>query len=427
MSKQLLPVGRPARLPALALLMALVATLLFSCGEGSSSSISRVGNQNPAELAPGGEIVLRSTLQRAVPSEVVNIRFTGFDSNGAQIYGPELREKAPEIVLRDVPLTVVLLRIEYISNSDVIGVFLVKVALSPAQYVQFSDPDFSDVGNVVALRIDPPNAVVATGATQQLRAIATLSDGTTQDVTTLVVWRSSDSNIATISNDPGTQGLARGLVPGTINPTASLTADLSASSTLTVQGSALTRLLVTPPNVVVPVGFNVQYSALALFSDGSTQDVTNQSVWSTSAPGVATIATNTGVLTSVSPGVTGVSATFSGLSGTVNATVTQANLNSLTAQPLNNLPVGQTRALRATGVFSDGLVGEVGPLCNWTIADPGIAVNNGDQALGIAIGATTATATLRGLSSTAPVTVIDGGGGGEGEGEGRYLAPEADE
>jgi hypothetical protein len=292
----------------------------------------------------------------------------------------------------------------------VVGVFLVKVALSPAQYVQFSDPDFADVGRVVSLRIEPADALVAVGATQQLRAIATLDDGTTQDVTTLVVWSSSDASIATLSNDPGTQGLARGLTAGVITPTASLTQDITASSRLTVTGNSVTSLVVAPPGAVIPVGQTLQYSATAVFSDGTTQDVTLQSTWASSVPGTATVGSGTGLLTGVAPGALNVTATFNGLTGTVPATITAATLTSLSAQA-TTVPVGGRRALRATGVFSDGTVGEVGPLCTWTVANPAFATNVGDQVTGVAVGGTSATATLSGQSSTAPVTVVPVTGG----------------
>jgi hypothetical protein len=53
-------------------------------------------------------------------------------------------------------------------------------------------------------------AVPAVGQTSQLRAKATLSNGTAQDVTTQAMWVSSNTTIATVTSD----GLLKVLQPG---------------------------------------------------------------------------------------------------------------------------------------------------------------------------------------------------------------------
>lgn len=63
---------------------------------------------------------------------------------------------------------------------------------------------------LVSITVSPNPATVAIGQTVQFTATGNYSDGTTRDLTTSVIW-SSLHKTATISNAPGTQGLATGV------------------------------------------------------------------------------------------------------------------------------------------------------------------------------------------------------------------------
>src|SRR6185369_5763764 len=71
------------------------------------------------------------------------------------------------------------------------------------------------------------------GAVQQFTATGTFSDNSTQDLTTVVTWSSSDLAKAAISNAAGTNGQATALGAGTASITAT-SGSVSGSSTLTV-------------------------------------------------------------------------------------------------------------------------------------------------------------------------------------------------
>jgi trimeric autotransporter adhesin len=62
---------------------------------------------------------------------------------------------------------------------------------------------------LIAVTLESPSNTSA-GATQQFKAMGTLSDGTTQDLTTQVTWRSSDSLIASITQNGKTTALTEG-------------------------------------------------------------------------------------------------------------------------------------------------------------------------------------------------------------------------
>lgn len=90
---------------------------------------------------------------------------------------------------------------------------------------------------IVSLVVTPPNPyvspIIAMGTTFQFMALGTFSTNYRDDVTSSVTWSSSDNAIATISNAPGSKGLASAISSGTTTITATSGA-VSASTTLTV-------------------------------------------------------------------------------------------------------------------------------------------------------------------------------------------------
>ena len=75
---------------------------------------------------------------------------------------------------------------------------------------------------LVSIAVTPANPSIAPGSSQQFIATGTLSDNTTQDLTTSVTWSSSDISIATVSNAAGTNGRATGVAAGTVTITATM-------------------------------------------------------------------------------------------------------------------------------------------------------------------------------------------------------------
>lgn len=88
-------------------------------------------------------------------------------------------------------------------------------------------------------------------------------------------------------------------------------------------GPTLTSLLVIPPTATVLVGQTQQYSAVAVYSDGSRVDVTNSSLWSVNTLAVASIS-STGLATGITVGTSIVIAVYSGL--TANALLNVVNV-----------------------------------------------------------------------------------------------------
>jgi len=67
------------------------------------------------------------------------------------------------------------------------------------------------------------------------------------------------------------------------------------------------RIDVTPTNPVAPKGATQQFGAFGVFNNGSFQDLTDSSVWSSSKPSIATIST-TGLASALLDGITTIKA-----------------------------------------------------------------------------------------------------------------------
>jgi uncharacterized protein YjdB len=73
--------------------------------------------------------------------------------------------------------------------------------------------------------------------------------------------------------------------------------------------TSVMSVAVTGPTL--QVGATGQFRATATLSDGTTQDVTSASTWTSSATAVATV-TAAGIVTAVAPGSTTITATYQG-------------------------------------------------------------------------------------------------------------------
>jgi hypothetical protein len=162
---------------------------------------------------------------------------------------------------------------------------------------------------LVSIAIAPANSAVAKGNTLQFAATGTYSDSSTQNITSSVTWSSSSSATASIS----TGGLVTGAGVGTATITAA-SGSISGSTGLTVTAPILVSISITPANSLMSIGATAQFAATGTYSDGSTQNITASSTWSSSNSAAATI-NGSGLVTSVAAGNT----TIAAGSGSINA------------------------------------------------------------------------------------------------------------
>ncbi len=217
-------------------------------------------------------------------------------------------------------------------------------------------------GTIVSMTIIPGSQTVASpGQTSQFIAIATTSSGATEDVTGLVAWSSSTTQVATISGG----GLATALGQGTTTIAAiAANADgtvVTGTATFTVNGGTsepLTALSITPSSQSVSASETGQFIALGTAgSTGLEENVTSSASlqWNSSIPAIATVSPS-GLVTGVSAGESTITALWTNpdasvVSATATVTVTSTPapepLLSLVIVPIN-ITVGN---LQDTGNF----------------------------------------------------------------------------
>jgi uncharacterized protein YjdB len=262
---------------------------------------------------------------------------------------------------------------------------------------------------VVGLEITPPSATIPLLQTAALTANGTLSDGSSANVTQQATWTSSNPLVASVSNASGTRGQVTGLLPGTATITATVNGR-TATTTVTVTVALLVSAQLSPATVTLPSGTSLPLSVIGTFSDGSTADLTSQASFSSSNSAVAAVAAN-GIVTANASGAATITATVGLVSATATVTVNAAVVTGLEVSPtLLALPLGVSQGFTATGTFSDGTRRDVTGAVTWTSLLPAVAtVSNVDgsrgQVASHALGATTITATINGVSATAALTI----------------------
>jgi hypothetical protein len=135
--------------------------------------------------------------------------------------------------------------------------------------------------------VTPDDLTLPADYSAPFTATANYSDGSSADITGDVIWTSSATGIAKISNSGATKGLATGVSAGSSMITATL-AGVSGSTTLLVSNESLTFIDVQPQTVTLAVGETEQLTATGNFSGGTTLDVTTQVNWFSSKKNVAT-------------------------------------------------------------------------------------------------------------------------------------------
>jgi len=195
------------------------------------------------------------------------------------------------------------------------------------------DAGHPDGGNpastLTGISVEPATLTIpqADGPQGPLHALGAFSDGSSQDLTSLVEWQSSSEMVVQVDS----AGYLRTGVPGQATVTATYES-FSGSAEITVGPRVLVSILITPANPTVSVGGTLQLKALGEYSvHGFFIDLTDGVSWSSSDPSIASVddLNSPGLLTGVDAGTAVIKATFPSpdypgqiLTGTATATVT---------------------------------------------------------------------------------------------------------
>ncbi len=281
-----------------------------------------------------------------------------------------------------------------------------------ATYGGFTGSTTLTVAVPQSIAVTPAGPSIAVGTTQQFMATGIFPGGGTQNLTAWADWSSSNDAIATISNAPGSKGLAKASsnTTGSVTVTASFES-VSGTASLTV--ATVASLSITPVDPSIVLGTTQQFTATGTLSNNVAQDLTRQAVWTSSNLSVATIGT-TGLATSRSVGLTTIKATFGNVTESTTLSITAPLLKSIAITPsAESIPLGLTRQFTAIGTFSDSSTQDLTTQVTWRSSNTAVAtIGAAGLATSRAAGSTIITATFSGITSnsaqltvTAPVLI----------------------
>lgn len=280
------------------------------------------------------------------------------------------------------------------------GMLAIKLALLPL-FLLLAGCGGGGGGGVVTVTLSSINIVASTttlplGTSIDLTVIGTFSNGSTQDISNLATWQSSDPTKATVDSDGTIVSVA---VAGVTTITATITVSgtvYTDTQAITVTGPALIGIDVNPPSASVAAGGDVQFTATGRYSDGSQTTITDSVIWASGS--VAADVSNTtgteGLASAASAGSAAITATLTDpntgvIVGTATLTVSAATLTSIeiTPNPVS-LASGTTQQLTATGLYSDGSTVNITELAAWSSVNAAVTVSDTAGSKGLVTGVT---------------------------------------
>ena len=159
------------------------------------------------------------------------------------------------------------------------GITTIKASITDSYAGDIEDDTTLTVtsAKLTSITVQPTNATISLGTTQQYTAQGNFSDGSAQDLTDQVIWRSSNKINAVISNAAGSKGLLTPLRAGGTTVSATFASGsyfilpVTGTTGLTINSGTLTGIRIDPPTPSVNKGKTLQLRAFATYNaaDGS--------------------------------------------------------------------------------------------------------------------------------------------------------------
>ncbi|MBK7832773.1 MAG: Ig-like domain-containing protein [Gemmatimonadetes bacterium] len=252
---------------------------------------------------------------------------------------------------------------------------------------------------VARVDVSPASATLNIGSSLQLSA--TPRDAQGNALSRPVVWSSSAIAVATVSPS----GVVTAVAPGGPITVNAESGGGSGAMALLVVPAPVATVTVTLASTALIVGQTVQASAVV--KDGTGNTLTGRAVtWTSSDVSVATVSAS-GLVQGLSPGLTTITATAEGKSGTSVLSVTPPPVATVSVElDATSLVVG--KSIQASAVLRD----ERGTVLTertvaWSSSNVGVAtITLTGLVTAVAVGSVTLTATSEGKSGSAGLAVV---------------------
>ncbi len=257
--------------------------------------------------------------------------------------------------------------------------------------------------NLQQIVISPYLESIAKGAQIHFTSIGIYDDQSSEDISSEVIWSVDDETLASID----TSGNVLPLKAGVVTVLAS-TNELQAQRSLTINEATLDSIQVIPQQVEIANGMQQTFQAIGNYSDGSTQDLSQQVSWASSDTQLVQIAS--AVARGKSVGSAAILATLDGVSGQASLTVNSAQLQRIEIS-LNtpSLEVGLSSTISVQGVYSDQTISDVTALASWQVDDTSVVSVDASSTIvkALAVGTATIQADVSGFQADVSVLVND--------------------
>lgn len=269
---------------------------------------------------------------------------------------------------------------------------------------------------LTSIEITSVYQTIAAKTSTKLTVTGNFSGLFTRDITDQATWTTNDATVANFVN-AGAPSRVTGLIPDRSAVLTATVGGVSSTFNLTVSNATITTVTVTPAAPSISKGLSTQFTASGTFTDSTgsttTQDLTFDATWASTAPTVASVSdavASKGLVQTLTEGTSTISATFDGVPGSTLLTVTAPALQSIAVSTTNSSVLSLSGAtFKATGSYSDGSTADITALATWNSSNTAVAtIATGGAAKTLAQGTTTISASLDGISGTSSLKVTGG-------------------
>lgn len=221
------------------------------------------------------------------------------------------------------------------------------------------------------LQLSPAVIQVAKSSQIQFNVQAFYSDGSNDDVTDEINWAAISPSFLTSLGD----GLYQATTAGLETFSVEYMSVTSNATNVTITDATISSISVTPSDISIVSGTSEQLSALAIYSDGSTQDITDQATWNSANSSIASVSSDGLVNAQSTAGSTTITAEFNSVtSNTVNIEVSAATVAELQISPGSLTMANGTQAnLTAIATFNNGSSQNVTSQVSWQSSATSVA------------------------------------------------------
>ncbi|WP_318473349.1 Ig-like domain-containing protein [Photobacterium leiognathi] len=267
-----------------------------------------------------------------------------------------------------------------------------------------------------AIVVTPARVKLAKGQLQQLKAKMIYSDDTTSEVTENAAWFPYDINDDISVASVNAIGVVKGLKQGNTTIKAVIGGISSKPVDINVSDAVLEKILVEPASVDLAKGQLQHLTAMAVYSDDTTADMTENVVWRpydiNDDNNVASV-NAIGMVKGLEQGNTTIKAAIGEISDLVEINVSDAVLEAIEVSPERvKLAKGQLQELKAKATYSDGTTADMTENVVWLPYDinddNGVAIANAIGVVkGLKQGNTTIKASIGEINDLVEINVSD--------------------